>query len=120
MKTQLTLFLLLISSIYCVGQTDSLVWRYADLTYPLGGFTSKSKVVIDYGENAQNWLKRPEMIEGADGKEIKFKSPVDALNFMSFNGWELVQSYMTEETAGLGVTLRYIHFIMRRKEPVKR
>ncbi|MFN8305105.1 MAG: hypothetical protein U0U46_21660 [Saprospiraceae bacterium] len=119
MKTLLTLLLLLSLSIACSGQSDSLVWRYADLTYPVGGFNSKSKVVVDYGENVQRWLKRPEMIEGPDGKEIKFKSPIDALNFMSLNGWELVQSYMTEESAGLGGNLKYIHFIMRRKEPIK-
>lgn len=98
-----------------------MVWRYADLTYPLGGFSTKARVQVDYGESSSGWFKSPEMLEGVDGKAIKFKSPVDALNWMSERGWELVQSYETT-TSGSGLTtdLNYIHFIMRRMEPRKK
>lgn len=117
----LIFLLCLVCSVYALtGQSDTVtVWRYADLTYPLGGFNTKSKVSVDFGESS-GWLKPQEQLEGADGKAVKFNSPVDALNWMSARGWELVQSYMTEEGAGLGVKLDYIHFVMRRLEPRKR
>ena len=118
MKTCIFCFaLVLLCSVCAFGQVDSVrVWRYADLTYPLGGFSSKSRVQVDFGESSSGWLRSPDMLEDVDGKAVKFKSPVDALNWMSVRGWDLVQSYQVEEDAGLGVRLRYIHYIMRREE----
>lgn len=100
----------------CFSQVqDSLVWRYADVSYSLGGFSSKSKVIVDYGETVTGWFRKPDLIENGDGKAIKFKSPVDALNWMSVNGWELIQAYQAPDPAAMS-TLIYQHFIMRRKE----
>ena len=111
---------LLFSNCLSAQQSDSLVWRYSDVTYPLGGFSSKSKVWVDYGETVTGWFKVPDLLEDAAGKAVKFKTPVDALNWMSVRGWELVQSYSAEEDGGLGIRFRYQHFIMRRLEPLKR
>lgn len=97
------------------AQDTTMVWRYADLTYPTGGINTKAKVQVDYGESS-GWFKASEMLEDESGKAIKFKSPVDALNWMSARGWELVQSYQTGEVIGIGTKLEYLHFIMRRKE----
>ena len=115
MKKLITLFFL-VQSVFAFSQVqDSLVWRYADLSYPLGGFSSKAKVTVDYGETVTGWFRKADMIDNEDGKAIKFKSPVDALNWMSVHGWELVQAYQAPETAAMS-TLVYQHFIMRRKE----
>lgn len=120
MKTILLACLLALPlTISAQTKPDSLVWRYADLTYPTSGFSSKAKVVVDYGELVTGWFRKPELIESPDGKAIKFRSPVDALNFMSTRGWELVQSYQTAEDVGLGIKVEYIHFIMRRMEPFR-
>lgn len=108
------IFWLLVQVCSVSAQDTTMVWRYADLTYPLGGFSTKARVQVDYGETS-GWFKPAEMIEDESGKAIKFKSPVDALNWMSARGWEFVQSYQTEESAGL-TKLEYMHFIMRRKE----
>jgi hypothetical protein len=119
--TLLALLLAVPVSLFSQAAPDSLVWRYADLTYPLGGFSSKSKVVIDYGETTQAWGKKPELLEDEAGNAIKFKSSADALNWMSVRGWDLVQSYVIDQGAGGGVgsAFMYIHFIMRRKEPYR-
>lgn len=113
------LFVLLVLCSFGVGaqSQDSLVWRYADITYPLSGFTSKAKVDVDYGETTMGWFRKTDLLEDSTGKAIKFKSPVDALNWMSVRGWELIQSYKSEQDIGLGTKLEYQHFIMRRKEP---
>lgn len=96
------------------AQDTLTVWRYADLSYPLGGFSTKARVAVDYGETS-GWFKSVELIEDDKGKAIRFKSPVDALNWMSQKGWDLIQSYQAEENAGI-TKLQYIHFIMRRRE----
>lgn len=119
------LVLVLLCSVSAFGQVSAgdtvMVWRYADVSYPIGGFNTKAKVSVDYGESS-GWFKAPEMIEGADGKAVKLKSPVDALNWMSERGWELVQSYQAKaDVTGLGMSgLEYLHFIMRRMEPRKK
>lgn len=110
--------LVLLCSVSAFGQkSDTLmVWRYADLSYALGGFTTKAKVSVDFGESS-GWFKPADMLEDKEGKAIKFNSPVDALNWMSALGWELVQSYPVK-LESLGTT--DMHYIMRRLEPRKR
>ena len=114
MKHALTLALLL-STLHAGAQNDSLVWRYAELTITLGGFDSKTKAVVDFGETVSGWIRPADMIEGPDGKPIRFRSPIDALNYMSVRGWELVQTYRTTEASGLS-KVEFAHFILRRRE----
>lgn len=120
MKSIICFFILAIAVQLSGQNADSTIWRYADITYPLGGFTSKAKVDVDYGESATGWGIVSEKLEDNAGKPIKFKSPVDALNWMSERGWELVQSYKSEQDIGLGSKLEYQHFIMRRLESRRR
>lgn len=120
MKYTLSIFALALAVQLSAQSADTSLWRYADLTYPLGGFNSKSKVIVDFGENTYGWFKKADMLEDSTGKQIKFKSPVDALNWMSERGWELVQSYQTNEIQGLATNLYYQHFIMRRLEQRRR
>lgn len=120
MKVFIVVILLAFSPSLYSQSSELQVWRYADLTYPLGGFTSKSKVDVDYGESVTGWGKVPERLEDETGKQVKFKSPADALNWMSDRGWELVQSYQTDEDLGFGTKLKYLHFIMRRLDVKKK
>jgi hypothetical protein len=113
----LLLPLLAISARVGAQAPDSTAWRYAEIKVPLGGFTSKTKVEVNYGENVTSWVKGPERIEDEAGRPIKFKSAVDALNHMSRLGWELVQSYHSEDDLGVA-KLHYQNFIMRRREAV--
>ncbi|MBU3682393.1 MAG: hypothetical protein FGM16_10720 [Flavobacterium sp.] len=119
MKHLVFVFTMLLSNGAICQVQDSLVWRYANIIYPLGGFTSKAKATIDYGEENTAWFKRDQVIEDEQGKEVKFKSAIDALNFMSVRGWELVTTYQTNESHGIGTPLIYQHFIVRRREEVK-
>lgn len=92
--------------------TGKVAYRYAELVGIIGGFSSKVKVEINFGENVTGWFRTPEMLTDPEtGKAIKFNSMIDALNHMSMRGWELVQSYMT---SAQGITEQ--HFIIRRKE----
>lgn len=108
-------FALILAAAGIRAQTDSTVWRYAELTITLGGFDSKTKAVVDFGETVSGWIRPADMIEGPDGKPIRFRSPIDALNYMSVRGWELVQAYRTTEASGLS-KVEFAHFILRRRE----
>lgn len=55
------------------------------------------KIVLDFGRNPtfNVWgdLKNDQKLVDEQGREIKFKSMVDAANFMSSKGWTFVQAY---------------------------
>jgi hypothetical protein len=104
------------SSVAFTQTQDSLVWRYASIKYTLGGFNTKSRVEVDYGDKVQGWFRKADLLEDENGKSIQFKTPVDALNWMSIRGWEMVTTYQTTESVGIGATLVYHHFILKRRE----
>lgn len=47
----------------------------------------KNSIKLDDGSN-----KKPQPIKGKDGKDLKFTSLIGALNYMSLQGWELVDT----------------------------
>ncbi|MDE7413246.1 MAG: hypothetical protein K2N05_05585 [Muribaculaceae bacterium] len=47
----------------------------------------KNSIKLDDGSN-----KKPQPIKGDDGKDLKFTSLIGALNYMSLQGWELVDT----------------------------
>ncbi|GAB3949051.1 hypothetical protein GCM10028805_24770 [Spirosoma harenae] len=57
---------------------------------------NKAQVQIDYGQRyVDNGFNR-QKISNSSNKDIRFNSSIDALNFMTRNGWELV-SFQTKE-----------------------
>lgn len=55
----------------------------------------KNSIKLDDGSN-----KKPQAIKGEDGKDLKFTSIIGALNYMSLQGWELVD--IKSVTSGRG------------------
>lgn len=55
----------------------------------------KNSIKLDDGSN-----KKRQSIKGEDGKDLKFTSLIGALNYMSLNGWELVDTKSV--TSGIG------------------
>jgi hypothetical protein len=94
------------------------IWRYAEIRDAVqGALKSKSKVIIDYGEPSDRPARKVDLLtDPVTGKEIKFASMIEAINFMSAQGWELVLSYFTENDAGAGGKIQWLHFVMRRRE----
>ena len=117
MKLSLIPFLLLFISCGLLAQPvairDSSYWRYADITAIAGG-GAKVKVVINYGQHIPGMFKMPEVMrDTVSDKPLKFNNLIDAMNYMSMEGWELVESYFTQDP---GATTPDLHFIIRRKE----
>lgn len=93
----------------CFSQVqDSIVWRYAAIDYSVGGFNSKSTVVVDYGESVQGFVHKSDVLKDENGNTIKFKTSVDALNWMGERGWELVSVSKDVEPYTKLATERYI------------
>lgn len=76
--------------IYC-----ELVGTNANTGKALTGVSiGKDKVTIeiDFGQISSSWSDQ--RLRGEDGKPMKFNSMVDAMNWMSGQGWEFVQGYV--------------------------
>ena len=73
--------------------------------------TAKVKIDVDFGQEVSIWNQHSKrVIKDETGKEIKFNSMMDALNYMGTQGWEFVQAYAIT----MGNTNVY-HFLMRRE-----
>jgi hypothetical protein len=58
-------------------------------------FSTKVTVQIDFGQRTKFFSFGKEMIiKDEEGKPLDFNSMIDALNFMSKNGFEFVNSYI--------------------------
>lgn len=55
----------------------------------------KNSIRLDDGSN-----KKPQTIKGNDGKDLKFNSLIGALNYMSLQGWELVETKSVTKGGG--------------------
>ena len=55
----------------------------------------KNTIKLDDGSN-----KKAQPIKGEDGKDLKFTSLIGALNYMSLQGWELVDTKSVTSGSG--------------------
>lgn len=82
----------------------------------IGNFTgTKMKVSIDFGQ-ARKLLdgNNNRSLVDKDGKDIKFNSMVDALNYMALLGWKFEQAYVLTEDAGMSKQNVY-HYLLSRE-----
>ena len=73
-----------------------------------------TRIWLDYGqENFMTGLfKSPPAITGPDRKRREFNTVIDALNFMSTNGWELVSMQIAPGSeGGIGT---YVYLLRKR------
>lgn len=75
-------------------------------------FNNNIRILIDFGQEKRGLSTKEEIIKDADGKKMTFNSMIDALNFMSANGYEFVQAY------GVSISNKEIHhyYLMRKKK----
>src|SRR5690625_2777076 len=74
--------------------------------------SDKVNIEIDFGQDTKFFgSNKRKKIKYKDGKKIKFNSMVDALNFMSQNGFSFVQAYaFSEEKQNVH------HYLMRKQK----
>ena len=68
---------------------------YAELSCEGQLFSTKVKVSIDFGQST-SWLfsMSESRLVDKNGKEIKFNSMIDALNYLTQFGWRFAQAYV--------------------------
>lgn len=79
---------------------------------PGEAFGRNIRVLIDFGQARRSLGSKEQIIRDVDGKKMKFNSMIDALNFMSANGYEFVQAY------GVSISNKEIehYYLMRKKK----
>ena len=70
--------------------------------------STKVNIEVDFGQAWSFW-KDKRSLKDANGKKLNFNSVIDALNYMSSEGWEFVNAYAIE-TDGQNV----YHYVMKR------
>jgi hypothetical protein len=72
-------------------ESTSVQFVFCELVTTIHSFKNVT-VKIDFG-NSNNFLSDSSYKDPSTGKQLVFGSMVDALNFMSKKGWEIVQVY---------------------------
>lgn len=55
--------------------------------------SNKVTVEIDFGQENKYWSAKDTQVKDENGKLVNFNSMIDALNFLSKNGYEFVNAY---------------------------
>ena len=101
---QLFLTLITICLVHLVSAQEQIKLSKAQAKYEYSEIISNSRILsskprirVDFGKAYSFW-KDKRMLLDAQGKEVKFNSSIDALNYMASFGWELVNSYSVIES----------------------
>lgn len=70
--------------------------------------STKVNISVDFGQAWSFW-KDKRSLKDASGKKLEFDSVIDALNYMSSEGWEFVNAYSL--TVG---NSNVLHYVMKR------
>lgn len=96
------------------AEQTSLRRVYAELVADQQVFSNKIKVDIDFGQ-ATSWPSSGDQTKLVDsnGKDIKFNSIIEAMNYMSERGWQFVQAYVVPNGGGKGSSVSgCVHWIL--------
>ena len=73
-------------------------------------FAKRFTIELDFGQDIKLLKSGNSEVKDENGKSVELSSMIDALNFMSKNGYEFVQAY-TSTLDGLS-----FHYLMRKKQ----
>lgn len=85
--------------------------EYVEIVGTQRFLSTKVTIQIDFGQNQSYWTAKDTRLKDVDGRRLRFNSMVDALNFMSKNGYEFVDSYAV--TAN---NQNIYHYLLRRQK----
>lgn len=89
---------------------DSIDVEYVQIVGTSKLFSNKVTIQIDFGQEDKVWVQKDTQIKGKNGELLVFNSKIDALNFMSANGYLYVDDYAIT----MGNTNVY-HYLLRRQ-----
>jgi hypothetical protein len=105
---KITLLFCLISCIYKTNaQTNTTtIEQYCSLNVMPRLLSNKVNIDVDYGNPRKLFSFKDNRIKDDNGKAKKFNTAVEALNYMSAQGWKLVNAMAMSE--GGNAVYRYI------------
>jgi hypothetical protein len=75
------------------------------------GSGRKVKVDFDFGQKTRAWTSKDTELKDENNKTIKFNSMIDAMNFMSSNGYDFITAFAYKD----GSDTVY-HYLLRKRE----
>ena len=111
MKKSILLALIILPLIaFCQNDTTKID-QYCELTAQGRLFSNKITIDIDFGEGRSFFrFKDTRIKDEVTGKIKKFKSTVDALNYLGAKGWKLLNAFPVTESSGFGGNQNVYHF----------
>ncbi len=94
---------------------------YAQIRIRPRFLSNKVSIRLDYGQERNFWGGDTRIRDEHSGKVKKFNSAVDALNYMSGQGWEFVFAYTLpigdgrDNIADQTAVLQEVNFLMKKK-----
>lgn len=87
-------------------QSQSHYYAYCEVTVGSSGMMDYINISFDFG-----YTRYPNALLYDDkGQPVKFRSPMDAVNYLGERGWHLVTSYYSNDTKG-----QVRHYILEKK-----
>lgn len=119
MKTLLTLCACVSAAAMATGQTvngiplKDINARFIEIIgQPATLLSSKQTVLVDFGQAAYKIGANPHfVIKDTDGQPMVFNTMVEALNFMTTQGYQFVQAYVMRNG-----DLSVCHYLMKKKQ----
>ncbi|TDB59569.1 hypothetical protein EZE20_22165 [Arundinibacter roseus] len=74
-------------------------------------FSNKATIEIDFGQRNKALVLKDTQVRDSDNKLVEFNSMIDALNFMSTNGYEFVQAFAITVN-----NQNVYHYLMKKKK----
>lgn len=124
MKKSLVVLSLMFLALFTKAQTvndiplKDINTEYVQIVGTSKLLSTKLTIEIDFGQANKLFESNDTQLKDNTGKRIVFNSMIDALNFMSSNGYEFVQAYAFN-VANQNV----YHYLMRRikaSEPIRK
>ncbi len=107
MKQVLSIIILtLILSIAQAQTQPTVIEQYCSLNVMPRLLSNKVNIDVDYGNPRKLFSFKDNRVKDDDGKAKKFNTAVEALNYMSAQGWKLVNAMAMSE--GGNAVYRYI------------
>ncbi len=108
MKKVLFLLSFVFAAILCNGQAvmPKTIEQYCSLNVMPRLLSNKVNIDVDYGNPRKLFSFKDNRVKDEDGKAKKFNTAVEALNYMSSQGWKLVNAIAITESGN--AVYRYI------------
>ncbi|WP_199879910.1 hypothetical protein [Arundinibacter roseus] len=117
---KITLFSLLLFAYSITGATAQTVndvpiseinVEYIQIVGTSRLFSNKATIEIDFGQRNKALVLKDTQVRDSDNKLVEFNSMIDALNFMSANGYEFVQAFAITVN-----NQNVYHYLMKKKK----